>query len=44
MGTFLQSRLPLAERHVVDGGTHAMAFDMPDRVAPLVDAFLGGVG
>jgi pimeloyl-ACP methyl ester carboxylesterase len=41
VGEFLRDRMPLADLRVVAGGTHTMAHDDPDRIAPLIADFLG---
>jgi poly(3-hydroxyoctanoate) depolymerase len=43
VGEFLQARLPKARRHVVKGGSHSMAQDDPDQIAPLIRNFIAGV-
>lgn len=40
VGEFVRDRLPSATLTVVAGGTHAMAHDEPDRIAPLIERFL----
>jgi poly(3-hydroxyoctanoate) depolymerase len=40
VGEFLRDRIAGAVLRVVTGGTHAMAHDEPDRVAPLIGRFL----
>ena len=42
VGEFVRDRLPSATLSVVAGGTHAMAFEEPDRIAPLIERFLRG--
>ncbi len=42
VGEFLCARMPHAELRVIAGGTHGMAEDEPDRVAPLIADFLVG--
>lgn len=37
VGAFLRGRIPSAELRIVEGGTHSMAQDEPDRIAPLLD-------
>ncbi len=39
VGEFLQRRLPSAKLHVIPGGTHGMAYERPDDVAPLIASF-----
>jgi pimeloyl-ACP methyl ester carboxylesterase len=40
VGEFLRDRLPSATLHVLPSGSHVMAQEEPDRVAPLIAAFL----
>lgn len=40
VGEFLRDHIPGSELHVVDGGTHWMAHDEPDRVAGPIARFL----
>ncbi len=42
VGEFVRDRLPSATLSVVAGGTHAMALEEPDRIAPLIERFLRG--
>ena len=42
VGEFLRDRLPSATLTVIAGGTHAMAFEEPDRIAPLIERFSRG--
>jgi poly(3-hydroxyoctanoate) depolymerase len=37
---WLARRIPKAELHIVPGGGHLVLFDEPQRVAPVLDAFL----
>jgi poly(3-hydroxyalkanoate) depolymerase len=39
---WLARRIPNAELHLVRGGGHLVLFDEPERVAPVLEAFLGG--
>jgi poly(3-hydroxyoctanoate) depolymerase len=43
VGEFVRDRIPSAALHVVEGGEHGMAFDEPDRIAPLIGQFLRGL-
>jgi pimeloyl-ACP methyl ester carboxylesterase len=40
VGEFLEATLPVAELHVVKGGTHWMAQEVPDVIAGIVRPFL----
>ncbi len=40
VGKHLAKLMPNATLHVLAGGDHALAQNMPDRVAPLIEAFL----
>lgn len=40
VGEHLHARLPDARLHVIPGGTHSFAHDMPDAVAPLIATHL----
>ncbi len=42
VGTFLAARLPNADAHIVAGGTHSMAEELPDLVADRIGSFLLG--
>jgi pimeloyl-ACP methyl ester carboxylesterase len=42
VGEFLCTRMPHAELRVIAGGTHGMAEEEPDRVAPRIADFLVG--
>lgn len=42
VGEYLQRRLPRATLRVIAGGTHALALERADEVAPLVEEHLSG--
>ncbi len=42
VGEFLCARMPHAELRVIAGGSHGMAEEEPDRIAPLIADFLVG--
>lgn len=39
IGTFLRDRLPQSTLVVISGGGHSMAYDEPDRLAPIIESF-----
>jgi pimeloyl-ACP methyl ester carboxylesterase len=43
VGEFVRGRIPSAALHVVEGGSHTMAYDEPDRIAPVIGRFLRGL-
>jgi pimeloyl-ACP methyl ester carboxylesterase len=43
VGEFVRDRIPAAALHVVAGGSHTMAYDEPDRIAPVIGRFLRGL-
>jgi poly(3-hydroxyoctanoate) depolymerase len=41
VGEYLRDRIPGARLEIIAGGTHAMAEELPERVAALIDRHLG---
>ena len=41
VGEYLRDQIPGAELQIVSGGSHSMAEELPERIAPLIDRHLG---
>jgi pimeloyl-ACP methyl ester carboxylesterase len=41
VGEYLRDQIPGAELQIIAGGTHAMAEELPERIAALIDRHLG---
>jgi pimeloyl-ACP methyl ester carboxylesterase len=41
VGEYLRDQIPGARLEIVEGGTHAMAEELPERIAALIDRHLG---
>ena len=41
VGEYLRDQIPGASLEIIAGGTHAMAEELPERIAALIDRHLG---